>query len=174
MSGAQCHAPLLTALIPSARAASGKQSLHFLCTTMQPMLVPPAWVELCQWLLCSSAHYRHIQRVGPSCPEAFHTAGQGVGGGGYSWKGSAGSCSLPAVICQIISLPPAQMLLALRVCLGCWKSSQGPYGSAWCPQPGSCSLHNSCPGQHGPSAHSPSRKQQFCRVSCCSTRPEGF
>lgn len=76
--GAQCCAPLLTAPIPSARAALGKQSPHFLCTRMQPMLVVLAWEELCQWLLCSSAGYRHTQHVGPSCPEAFHTSGQGV------------------------------------------------------------------------------------------------
>lgn len=113
------------------------------------------------------------QCVGPSCPEAFHTSGQGVWGGGCSWKGSAGSCSLPAVICQIISLQPAQMLLVLRVCLGCWKSSRGPHRSAWCPHPGVCSLHSSCPTQHGPSAHSPRRKQQLCRVSCFTATPPG-
>lgn len=44
-----------------------------------------------------------------------HFAIQGRVSGGCSWKGSAGSCSLPAVICQIISLQPVQMLLALRV-----------------------------------------------------------
>lgn len=103
-----------------------------------------------------------------------HFTLQGVWGGGCSWKGSAGSCSLPAVIRQIISLQRAQMLLALGVCLGCWKSSQGPHGSAWCPQPSACSLHSSCPGQRGPSAHSPSRKQQLCRVSFFTTPPTEF
>lgn len=59
------------------RAALGKQSPHFLRTGAQPMLVPLVWEELCQWLLCSSAGYRHIH-VGPSCPEAFCNSGQGV------------------------------------------------------------------------------------------------
>lgn len=173
---AQRCALLLTAPSPSARAALGKQSPHFLGTRMQPMLVPLVWEELCQWLLGSCAPQLVTgtsQCVGPSCPEAFHTSGQGVWGGGCSWKGSAGSCSLPAVICQIISLQPAQMLLVLRVCLGCWKSSRGPHRSAWCPHPGVCSLHSSCPTQHGPSAHSPRRKQQLCRVSCFTTTPPG-
>lgn len=152
MRGAQFCAPLLTAPILS---ALGKQSPHFLCTGMQPMLVPlgrvvPVAPELLSWLQALSSMWAlQVQK---------HFTLRGVWGGGYSWKGNAGSYSLPAVICQIISLQPAQMLVALGVCLGCWKSSQGPHGSAWCPQPGACSLHSSYSGQHGPSTHSPSRK----------------
>lgn len=95
-----------------------------------------------------------------------HFTLQGVCGGGYSWKGSAGSCSLPAVICQIISLQPAQILLALGLCLVYWESSRGHTGLPGGP--------SSCPGQHGPSAHSPSRKQQLCRVSFFTTTPVEF
>lgn len=59
-----------------------------------------------------------------------HFTLQGVCGGGCSWKGSAGSCSLPAVICQIISLQPAQMLLAL----GCvWSTGRAHRGHTGLP-----------------------------------------